>query len=39
MSVLINRSVTEDLLVQPGFPTRRLTVLSSCSLLSRPWWN
>src|SRR5512146_2554632 len=39
VSVLINHSVTKDLLAQPGFPTRRLTVLSSCSLLSRPWWD
>src|SRR5215468_2325410 len=25
--------------LQSGFPTRRWTVVSSSSLLSRPWWN
>jgi hypothetical protein len=39
VSVLINRSVTKDTLSTPGFPTRRWTVVSSPSLLSRPWWN
>ena len=39
VSVLINRSVTRDALSPPGFPTRRWTVLSSPSLLSKAWWN
>ena len=39
MSVLTNRTVTRDTLSTTGFPTRRLTVLSSPSFLSRPWWN
>jgi len=39
VSVLINRSVTRDALATPGFPARRWTVLSSPSLLSRPWWK
>jgi len=34
--VLINPSVTRDAFSPPGFPTRRWTVRSSCSLLSRP---
>jgi hypothetical protein len=38
-SVLINPSVTRDAFSPPGFPTRRWTVVSSSSLLSRPWWN
>src|SRR5215467_15625774 len=39
VSVLINLSVTWDALSPAGFPTRRWTVVSSPSLLSRPWWN
>src|SRR5690348_9197755 len=39
VSVLINRSVTGTHTLQSGFPTRRWTVVSSPSLLSRPWWN
>src|SRR5271157_1861246 len=39
VSVLINRSVTRAALSPAGFPTRRWTVVSSSSLLSRPWWN
>ena len=35
--VLINRSATRDALSPSGFPVRRWTVLSSPSLLSRPW--
>jgi len=37
--VLLNPSVTRDAFECPGFPARRWTVLSSSSLLSRPWWN
>jgi hypothetical protein len=37
--VLLNASVTRDAFECPGFPARRWTVLSSPSLLSRPWWN
>src|ERR1019366_6824815 len=37
--VLLNPSVTRDAFECPGFPARRWTVLSSPSLLSRPWWN
>src|ERR1700722_7668016 len=39
VSVLLNPSVTRDAFECPGFPARRWTVLSSPSLLSRPWWN
>src|SRR5215471_12157392 len=39
VSVLINLSVTRDALSSAGFPARRWTVVSSASLLSRPWWN
>src|SRR5215471_12164580 len=39
VSVLINLSVTRDALSSAGFPIRRWTVVSSASLLSRPWWN
>src|SRR6476660_2005652 len=37
--VLLNPSVTMDAFERSGFPARRWTVLSSPSLLSRPWWN
>ena len=37
--VLLNPSVTRDAFECPCFPARRWTVLSSPSLLSRPWWN
>ena len=39
VSVLINLAVTKDALSTSGFPARRWTVVSSPSLLSRPWWN
>src|SRR5690349_13279224 len=39
VSVLINPSVTRNALSPAGFPARRWTVLSSPSLLRRPWWN
>jgi len=39
VAVLINRSVSRDTLSTLGFPSRRWTVVSSPSLLSRPWWN
>ena len=37
--VLLNPSVTRDAFERSGFPARRWTVLSSPSLLSRPWWH
>ena len=39
VSVLLNPSGTKDAFECPGIPARRWTVVSSPSLLSRPWWN
>src|SRR5689334_19332830 len=37
VSVLLNPSVPRDAFERSGFPARRWTVVSSPSLLSRPW--